>query len=315
MALPRGSVTAQAGLLVLDKPQGRTSHDLVAAVRRLAATKKVGHAGTLDPLATGVLVLGIGQATKLLTYVVGADKTYEATIRLGASTITDDAEGEVTAAAGAENLSLAQIEAGIAQLRGEIMQVPSAVSAIKINGKRSYARVRAGETVELAARPVTIHRFEILSDIETQQLEDGVTVQDLKVLVECSSGTYIRALARDLGEALGCGGHLTQLRRTQVGPFTLADAKTLPELAQAVSEDNEAEAPQGLQTLSLDEACGRYFPTRPVGEELKDLRYGRPISRSNLSGVVAAQDDSGHTVALIEDRGKYARPVYVIDPA
>ena len=215
------------GLLIVDKPAGWTSHDVVARARRLCGTRRVGHAGTLDPMATGVLVLGVERATKLLTFLVGCDKTYTATIRLGQDTVTDDAEGEVTATADASGVTDDAVDKAVAALTGEIDQVPSAVSAIKINGQRSYARVRAGEDVAIPARRVTVSRFEIL-DQRTRAVE-GQQVWDLDVVVDVSSGTYIRALARDLGNALGVGGHLTALRRTQVGPYTLdhADRKSV----------------------------------------------------------------------------------------
>jgi tRNA pseudouridine55 synthase len=197
----------------------------VARIRRLAGAKRVGHAGTLDPAATGLLVVGVGRATKLLTHLVGLDKAYTATIRLGAATTTDDAEGRVTVEAPAAGLALASVETAMSVWRGRVAQVPSAVSAIKVNGQRAYARVRDGQSVELAAREVEISRFDLLaSRVEGDFL-------DLDVLVECSSGTYVRALARDLGSALGVGGHLSALRRLRVGPFDVADATTLESLA------------------------------------------------------------------------------------
>ena len=245
------------GLLVIDKPQGLTSHDVVSRVRRLAHTRKVGHGGTLDPMATGVLVIGIGKATKLLTWVSGHSKEYRATIRFGVATNTDDAEGVATAAVGCASLSEEQLEAALAPLRGDIMQVPSTVSAIKVNGKRAYALARAGEDVELAARPVRISRLEVLEpprpaecvldEADPDTAPDGavpvgtVRVVDVDVVVECSSGTYVRALARDAGEALGVGAHLTALRRTRVGDVPLETAMTLEELSAAV----EAATPEG----------------------------------------------------------------------
>lgn len=239
-----------SGLMVIDKPAGMSSHDVVSRMRRIAGTRRVGHAGTLDPAATGVLILGVNKATKLLTYLVGQDKTYDATIRLGIETLTEDAEGEHTAAhpeavealtaMGPEQMRARILEA-VAGLRGDIMQVPSAVSAIKINGVRSYARVRGGEEVELPARPVTISEFTVHSvtagfaeyvveDLEGEHMATSVPVVDCEVTVSCSSGTYIRALARDLGKALGTGGHLTALRRTRVGAVHLQDAADLAEL-------------------------------------------------------------------------------------
>jgi tRNA pseudouridine55 synthase len=214
-----------SGLAIVDKPAGWTSHQVVGRIRRLAGTRKVGHAGTLDPMATGVLLVGLEKATRLLGYLALSDKAYEATIRLGIGTITDDAEGEVITTASAAGLDNAEIEAAMAKLRGDILQVPAAVSAIKIDGVRSYRRVRAGESVELPERLVTIRRFELLGRRGVEV--DGVGCIDLSVAVECSSGTYIRALARDMGAALGVGGHLTTLRRTRVGAFTLDEAQTL----------------------------------------------------------------------------------------
>lgn len=213
------------GLLLVDKPAGMTSHDVVSKIRKLAGTRKVGHAGTLDPMATGLLVLGIESATKLLTFVVGADKTYLATIRLGASTITDDREGDILQQATPEQISSVSSEAitaELAKLRGVIQQVPSAVSAIKVNGERAYDRVRAGEVFELKSREVNISRLEVLGDIRRE-----VNFIEIDFIVDCSSGTYIRAIARDLGAALGVGGHLTELRRTRIGKFDVANAMQL----------------------------------------------------------------------------------------
>ena len=220
----------RSGILLVDKPAGFTSHDAVARTRRLAGTRKVGHAGTLDPMATGLLILGLNSSTRLLTYLVGLDKEYFATIRLGASTTTDDAEGELIATAAPEAVAAIttdQLDHQLARLTGPIQQVPSSVSAIKVDGKRAYARVRAGESFELPARAVTVSAFELLE----QRSEPGHL--DLDVRVECSSGTYIRALARDLGAALGVGGHLVALRRTRIGPFGIADAAPLADLDPA----------------------------------------------------------------------------------
>ncbi len=212
------------GLLLVDKPAGWTSHDVVARIRRVCGTRRVGHAGTLDPMATGVLVLGVGRATKLLTFLVGCDKEYAATVRLGESTVTDDAEGEVVSSADATHVSRADLAAAVEQLTGAIQQVPSSVSAIKIDGRRSYARVRSGEDVQLTARAVMVSRFSVLA------LRPAGTCLDVDVEVEVSSGTYVRAIARDLGAALGVGGHLTGLRRTRVGRFAIADAVPLDTL-------------------------------------------------------------------------------------
>jgi tRNA pseudouridine55 synthase len=306
------------GLVVVDKPSGWSSHDVVGRVRRLAGTRKVGHAGTLDPMATGVLILGINRATRFLTYLVGADKEYTATIRLGQSTVTDDAEGEVTDSLGAGVVGDAALAAAIGELTGSISQVPSSVSAIKVDGRRSYARVRAGEDVALEARPVTIRRFDVLGR-RSVIAEGGTAVTDVDVVVACSSGTYIRALARDLGAALGVGAHLTALRRTRVGPFTLDDAATLEEHAAS------------LCVLDVTTAARRCFPVRELTQdEAVAVRFGKflapsgPGMRGEPSGVdlgdarerpVAALAPDGRVVALLVDRGGRARPVLVLDPA
>ncbi|MFP3581137.1 tRNA pseudouridine(55) synthase TruB [Arthrobacter sp. SIMBA_036] len=297
-----------SGLVIVDKPQGWTSHDVVGRMRRLAGTRKVGHAGTLDPMATGVLVLGINKATRLLTYIVGTSKTYTATIRLGESTITDDAEGEVTESRSAVDVTDAAIAAGVAALSGTIQQVPSSVSAIKVDGERSYARVRSGQEVKLAPRPVTIHRF----DVHNVQRVDGGRVIDVDVTVECSSGTYIRALARDLGAGLGVGGHLTVLRRTQVGPYTLDQAHTLAELAEE------------LDVLDMSLAARALMPNRELTEdEAIEISYGRRISGGPGAGTpdaataerpAAAFAPSGELVALLADTGSFAKPVLVFAP-
>ena len=292
----------------MDKPQGWTSHDVVGRMRRIAGTRKVGHAGTLDPMATGVLVLGINKATRLLTYIVGTSKTYSATIRLGESTVTDDAEGEVTATRSAAAVTEDGVRAGVAALTGQIQQVPSSVSAIKVNGERAYARVRSGEDVKLAARPVTIHRFDIH---ELRRAQDGEAL-DLDVTVECSSGTYIRALARDLGDALGVGGHLTALRRTQVGPYTLDQARTLEQLADE------------LEVLEMSQAARALMPNRELtAEETTELSFGRRIAAGAAAGTpdaataeqpAAAFAPDGSLVALLADAGSYAKPVLVFAP-
>ncbi|HKU32054.1 MAG TPA: tRNA pseudouridine(55) synthase TruB [Arthrobacter sp.] len=297
-----------SGLVIVDKPQGWTSHDVVGRMRRLAGTRKVGHAGTLDPMATGVLVLGINKATRLLTYIVGTSKTYSATIRLGESTITDDAEGEITASRSAAGVTEDAIRAGVVQLSGDIQQIPSSVSAIKVNGERSYARVRSGEEVKLAARPVTIHRFDIHA---IRSSDDGRTI-DVDVTVECSSGTYIRALARDLGEALGVGGHLTALRRTQVGPYTLEQARTLEQLAEE------------LEILDMSDAARALMPNRELSDaETTEISFGRRIAAGPAAGTdqaataenpAAAFSPSGELVALLADAGSFAKPVLVFAP-
>ena len=282
--------------MIVDKPSGWTSHDVVGRVRRLAGTRKVGHAGTLDPMATGVLVLGVGRATRLLGHLQLADKEYVATVRLGQSTITDDAEGDVVSTTPAGHLDAVAITAAMAPLTGSIEQVPSSVSAIKVDGQRSYARVRAGEDVDLPARPVTVEAFE-LGEVRR---EDDVVDADVRVV--CSSGTYVRALARDLGVALGVGGHLTMLRRTRVGPFDFASAHTLDEL--------EAD----FVVTGLDHAARSAFPTLDLDDaRAGDVRFGRSLAGLALGsdGPVALFDRAGHFLALYEQRGDDARAVAV----
>lgn len=304
------------GLLVLDKPAGITSHDLVSRTRRALRTRKIGHAGTLDPMATGVMLLGVGDATRLLTYFVGDDKTYSATIRLGATTSTEDAEGELLEVGPAEAVAALDEEAIRAQmtrLTGEISQVPSAVSAIKVDGKRAYQRVRDGEEVELAARPVRIHRFELEDAGQAREamLPDGSTalVRDLEVEVDCSSGTYIRALARDLGAALGVGAHLTRLRRTRVGAFALDRATTLPEPAAKAPEPN----PDVLAALIPPAAlAATAFPVwRASADEAPAFRNGRRVEAPERllaeRGPVAVLDASGALIGLVEVRGGLSR--------
>lgn len=289
------------GILLVDKPAGITSHGVVARARRALGTRKVGHAGTLDPMATGLLVLGVGPATRLLTYVVGADKTYEATIRLGRSSSTDDAEGELSDLAPREQLDAlddAAIGAAALPLTGVILQRPSAVSAIKVDGQRAYARVRAGEDVELAARAVTVSRFAVGPARHTA---DGV---DVDATIDCSSGTYIRALARDLGHALGVGGHLTALRRTRIGPLGVDEAVDL-----------DGDLPAAL--LSPAELAARLFPVIAFGaEDAVALGHGKrvrvPDTEGETSGPpeggpIAALDPSGRLIGLIERRGAVAR--------
>ncbi len=300
---------APDGLLVVDKPAGWTSHDVVARARRLCATRKVGHAGTLDPMATGVLVLGIGRATRLLTFLVGCEKEYTATIRLGQRTVTDDAEGEVTASTPAAGVTRPAIDHAVAVLTGEIKQVPSAVSAIKVKGQRAYHRVRAGEDVELAARSVTVSRFEVLGARESQA--DGIPVVDLDVVVEVSSGTYVRALARDLGEALGVGGHLTALRRTRVGAFDVEAAHSLESLAAV--EDS-----QDIPVIPLSAAARAGFANRVLtAAEAKALGYGQRVDseQPGRGEPVAAFAPDGTLVAMLDESGAHARPHVVFAPA
>ena len=289
------------GLVIVDKPAGMTSHDVVSRVRRLAGTRRVGHAGTLDPMATGVLVVGVNRATRLLTYVVGVDKSYDATIRLGQSTVTDDAEGDVVATTPADGVPDAAVHAGLAALTGEIAQVPSAVSAIKVGGRRAYARVRAGEQVALAARQVTIHRLDLLAVRRTPGLVD------LDVSVACSSGTYVRALARDLGAGLGVGGHLTALRRTAVGPFTLAEAVGLDELARRAPD---------VVTRPLPAAASAVLPRRDVtAAEARVLSHGGPLEPAGVPGPYAVFAPDGSVVAVVAERDGRTRPDVVLAPA
>jgi tRNA pseudouridine55 synthase len=289
------------GLIIVDKAPGMTSHDVVARCRRIARTRKVGHGGTLDPMATGVLVIGVGRATRLLTYVVGTDKVYRATIRLGQSTVTDDAEGEVIATVPAAGVCDDRVRAELAALTGEIEQVPSAVSAIKVNGVRAYKKVREGETVELAARRVTISRIDVFA------LRRDGDFLDVDVEVACSSGTYIRAVARDLGAALGVGGHLTALRRTAVGGFTLDEAYTLEALAAL------AESGRDPVTLPLAQALARAMPVRSVDErEAKILSHGGPLAAVGIPGSYGVLGPDGSPLAVVSERGGRAKPEIVL---
>jgi tRNA pseudouridine55 synthase len=275
---------------VIDKPTGWTSHQVVAKVRRIAGTRKVGHAGTLDPMATGVLLIGIGRATRLLGHLALTDKAYQATIRLGLATVTDDAEGEVTEQAGATGVTADQIATALASLRASRMQVPSSVSAIKINGVRSYAKVRSGQDVVLAPRPVTVDRLEVLARRDVQL--EAIVVIDLDVVVECSSGCYVRALARDLGIALGTGGHLTALRRTRVGPFTLDEAQT-------VDTDTSA-----LTVLDMAEVARRCFASVTLDPaQVIQVRNGRQLPQFDLpANPTALLSPEGTLLALYRPR-------------
>ncbi len=287
------------GLVVIDKPAGMTSHDVVARCRRIFATRKAGHAGTLDPMATGVLVVGVERATKVLGLLTAASKSYAATIRLGRTTTTEDAEGEVLQTVSAAHLTTDDVAAAVAGLRGDIEQVPSTVSAIKIGGQRAYRLAREGRDVELQARPVRIDRFEVL-DVRPH---DGLV--DVDAEVDCSSGTYIRALARDLGAVLGVGGHLTSLRRTRVGRFALAEARSLGELAE-----------RPRLTWTLDEACLLMFARRDLtAEEAEATRNGRSLPSAGIDGVYAACDADGRVIALLRDEGSRTKSVVVIRPA
>ncbi|GAA0459708.1 tRNA pseudouridine(55) synthase TruB [Streptomyces olivaceiscleroticus] len=302
-------VNVPDGLVIVDKPAGFTSHDVVAKMRGMARTRRIGHAGTLDPMATGVLVLGVERATKLLGHLALTEKEYVGTVRLGQSTVTDDAEGEITEAPGAKELGRDAIQAQIDALSGDIMQVPSKVSAIKIDGKRSYARVRGGEDVEIPARPVTISSF-VLHSVHETEAEDGTPVTDLLVSVECSSGTYIRALARDIGAGLGTGGHLTALRRTRVGPYKLDKARTLDQLQTAVDEP----AGGGLPIMPIGEAAAAAFPRWDVTvQQGRLLGNGAriPMPDFDADGPVAAFAPDGTFLALLENKGGKAKSLAV----
>ena len=349
------SVLDRSGIVIVDKPAGMTSHDVVSAMRRLMRTRKVGHAGTLDPAATGVLILGIERGTKFMTHLVANTKSYDATIRLGFATTTDDAEGDpipypddsegnsgqtterpLISPTTRERLSVLlskpeRIDRAREQLTGDIMQRPSSVSAIKVDGRRAYDRVRSGETVSLPARPVTVSTFDIrnvrtatIDNGDDNNGEEGVTVIDLDVTVDCSSGTYIRALARDLGEILGVGGHLTALRRTRVGSFSLDDAKTLDQLRDEQSlaeqrirdEQVTGETPRASLSYSLDQAITRSFPIRHLSDdEATAVSMGKRISGSEMKDVYAGVSADGHAIALMKNEGKIAKTVFVARPA
>ena len=297
MSPRRPDADVPPGLLLVDKAAGMTSHDVVARARRALSVRKVGHAGTLDPMATGLLILGVGAATRLLGYVGGHDKTYEATIRLGQATVTDDREGEVLATASTASLDDVAIRTALAAQTGPLQQVPSSVSAVKVDGRRSYDRVRAGEEVELAPRSVTVHRLDVHGI--TRPTPDLV---DVEVTVSCTAGTYIRAIARDAGAALGVGGHLTALRRTVSGPFSVADASPVEEAAATLI------AGGGAGVLGLTEAATTVFALRSVTpEESRALVHGQRIPASGVPGLHAAVDSDGRLVALVEDAGSTAR--------
>ncbi len=290
---PVSSGPVSSGLVVVDKPPGMTSHDVVARVRRLAGTRKVGHAGTLDPMATGVLVVGVERATRLLGHLMLTEKSYDATVRLGVTTTTDDAEGEVVATASTAALDEEAVRAAAGGFLGTLQQVPSAVSAVKVEGRRAYARVRAGEEVELEPRMVTVH------DLVVHDVRRGGDVLDLDLSLRCSSGTYVRAIARDLGAALGVGGHLTALRRTAVGPYDLAVARTLDQLAES------------FELLPLADAARAAFDVLDLDEEhAADVRVGRTLD-APLTGLTALFDPAGEFLALYESRDGKARPVAV----
>ena len=317
----RPRMSPDSGLVIVDKPGGMTSHDVVARIRRLAGTRKVGHAGTLDPMATGVLVVGVEKATRLLGYLTLTEKEYAATIRLGQSTSTDDAEGEITGTADVSGVTQALLTAALARFTGEISQVPPSVSAIKVGGQRAYRLTRAGAAPELAARPVTVYEFTV------GEFRPAGDLLDVDATVRCSSGTYIRALARDLGAALGTGGHLTQLRRTRVGGYGLDQARTLDQLADR------------FEVLPLAQAAAAAFPGRNLSADVaRRLANGGRLaaiggdaaSGDAASGEAGRGDDGagrGHVpdpraptaayapdgtlVALVTEESGQARPLVV----
>jgi tRNA pseudouridine55 synthase len=313
---------APSGLIVVDKPGGLTSHDVVARIRRLAGTRRVGHAGTLDPMATGVLVVGVEKATRLLGHLTLTEKEYQATIRLGQATDTGDAEGTVITGRPAGHLSLAQVQAAAATLTGEILQVPPTVSAIKVGGRRAYQLTREGAPPVLKPRPVTVWSFTVQAvrpgradppstgSPDTGSPGTGPAdpapgdLLDVDVEVRCSSGTYIRALARDMGEALGVGGHLTRLRRTRVGPYDLSAAHTLDELAAQ------------LTVLPLAQAAAAAFPVRELtADQARSLSHGgRLPGTGGETGPVAAFGPDGTLIALVQDKDGLARPLAVFVP-
>ncbi len=286
-----------SGLVVVDKPGGMTSHDVVARVRRLAGTRRVGHAGTLDPMATGVLVVGVGQATRLLGYLALTEKEYAATIRLGQSTSTDDAEGEITGTSPAADVSAETLHEAMARLTGETQQVPPSVSAIKVGGQRAYRLTRAGAVPQLQPRPVTVHEFTLTA------IRSDNDLTDIDVTVRCSSGTYIRALARDLGAALGTGGHLTRLRRTRVGGYRVEDASTLEQLAER------------FEVLPLEQAAAAAFPRRDLSaDEARRLAHGGRLPAAGNTDPVAAYAPDGTLIALVTEESGHARPLAVFTP-
>ncbi len=288
-------MTAPDGLVVVDKPAGWTSHDVVARLRRLAGTRRVGHAGTLDPMATGVLVVGIGKATRLLGHLALVDKAYDATVRLGETTTTDDADGSPVSSAPAAHLDEAAVRAALEPMRGEVDQVPSAVSAIKVAGRPAYARVRSGESVELAARRVTI------SELRLDAVRRMGSCLDIDLHVECSTGTYVRAIARDLGASLDVGGHLTALRRTRVGGYGLDAAHPLAELERE------------LTVVAFADAVAAAFPRRDVdADDARRVGHGVALPAAGLGpGPVGVFGPDGSVLALVEERDELARPLAV----
>ncbi|MGO1950266.1 MAG: tRNA pseudouridine(55) synthase TruB [Mycobacteriaceae bacterium] len=310
-AAPSG-ILARSGLVVIDKPAGMTSHDVVSRCRRIFGTRRVGHSGTLDPMATGVLVVGVERGTKFLAHVVTHDKRYTATVRFGTSTVTDDVEGDVLTSASPEAVAaLTQdaVRGAFSRQSGDIMQRPSSVSSIRVNGRRAHELVREGVDVVLPARPVTVHGL-VVEDVRLGAA--GTAAVEADISVHCSSGTYIRSIARDVGEELGVGGHLRALRRTSVGPFDIADARTLDELSAVRDDTGSAPA----LSLGLDEAMSTCFPVRGISEEEgTDLSMGKWLEPVGLTEVHAAVTPSGRAIALLEEQGRRAGSVFVARPA
>jgi tRNA pseudouridine55 synthase len=287
------------GFLIVDKATGMTSHDVVAVARKALGTRKVGHAGTLDPMATGVLVLGFGNGTRLLQYITDGDKSYRATIVLGTSTVTDDSEGEVISTADASQVADTEIKPVLASMIGTIAQRPSSVSAVKVGGERAYDRVRAGETFELAAREVTITQLDI------QAIRHLEKTTEVDIEVTCSAGTFIRAIARDLGIALSVGGHLSALRRTRVAGFTENQAISFEDLK------NQNFAPLDL----ADVARATFTPRELTLEEVQELSFGRPLKESGNTMINAAMSPDNRLIALLKDQGDKAKPIAVFAAA
>jgi len=320
---PAPALPVGGGLLLVDKPAGCTSHDVVGRLRHVLRTRRIGHAGTLDPMATGLLVLAVDRSTKLLGHLALTDKTYLATIRLGQQTDTDDADGQVVsasavAASSVDAVTDQDIAAGVAALTGPLLQVPSSVSAIKVDGRRAYDRVRAGETVELAARPVTVSRFEILGEPRRLLLDGGrQAVVDLDVAVDCTTGTYIRSLARDLGAALGVGGHLTKLRRTVVGPFDVTDAVDV--FGRGTGPGTDVPKPPVTEGFAASIASAvipaaaavrQAFPIRIIDDaQAIALGHGRTIAPAGISGTYGAFGPDGALIALVAERDGHGRSV------
>ena len=287
------------GFLVVDKEPGMTSHDVVAIARRALGTQKVGHAGTLDPMATGVLVLGFNNGTRLLQYITDGDKSYQATIVLGVSTITDDFEGEVIATVDASAITDEQINAELGSMRGTFMQRPSSVSAVKVDGERAYDRVRSGETVVLASREVTISRLDIL------QIRRSKKRVEIDIEVTCSAGTYIRAIARDCGDGLKVGGHLSALRRTRVAGFTTTGAASIAGLKSAE-----------FSTLDLADVARATFPVREIAlDEKLELSFGRTVTANPADGVYAGISPANELIALLSNVDGKAKPIAVFAAA